>query len=262
MSWMKFLSRWRKTVIPVIYKDCTVPFRLRRVQYVDFRQDYARGLKELLKTLATDQRAGQSAPANSSPPSQSQTDVTKADEREHAAEEERRKATEEHRQAEQARVDSSASHERRELPAVPSAFGWRALSAIIDGAIFASLLVLLVGIASSVLTTTATNEDVRLVWAYAVWPSCHFLYQVVSLTSKQQATLGMRVAKVYVTDACGQRLSWKRALMRDIAKLLTVYSLVGPFMPLWTKRRQTIHDKVARSVVRRGTPTPRAQASS
>jgi uncharacterized RDD family membrane protein YckC len=188
-----------------------------------------------------------------------------ADERERAAEEERRKATEEHRQAEQARVDSSASHERRELPAVPSdyaAFGWRALSALIDGAIFASLFVLLVGTASSVLTTPATNADVRLVWAYTVWLSCHFLYQVLSLTSKQQATLGMSVAKVYVTDVCGQRLSWKRALMRDIAKLLTVYSLVGPFMPLWTKRRQTIHDKVARSVVRRGTPTPRAQASS
>jgi hypothetical protein len=42
----------QKTVIPVIYKDCEVPFRLRRLQHVDVRQDYVRGLKDLVKVLA------------------------------------------------------------------------------------------------------------------------------------------------------------------------------------------------------------------
>lgn len=44
----------KKTVIPVIYRDCSVPFRLRRLEYVDFRQeqDYAGGLKELFRALA------------------------------------------------------------------------------------------------------------------------------------------------------------------------------------------------------------------
>jgi len=41
----------QKTVIPVFYKDCKIPFRLRPLQYVDFRKDYAHGLKVMLKTL-------------------------------------------------------------------------------------------------------------------------------------------------------------------------------------------------------------------
>jgi integrase len=42
----------RKTVIPVMYKDCVIPYNLRElrgVQYVDFRKDYARGLQDLLE---------------------------------------------------------------------------------------------------------------------------------------------------------------------------------------------------------------------
>lgn len=51
MDEVSFALEEKKTVIPVVYRDCTIPFRLRRVQYVDFRHDYARGLKELLRIL-------------------------------------------------------------------------------------------------------------------------------------------------------------------------------------------------------------------
>jgi kumamolisin len=40
-----------KIVIPVLYQDCSVPFRLRRIQYADFRTTYDEGLQQLLKTL-------------------------------------------------------------------------------------------------------------------------------------------------------------------------------------------------------------------
>jgi hypothetical protein len=52
MDEVSFALEEQKAVIPIIYQDCQVPFRLRRVQHVDFRQDYAHALKELLKTLA------------------------------------------------------------------------------------------------------------------------------------------------------------------------------------------------------------------
>jgi hypothetical protein len=42
----------QKTVIPVFYRDCKIPFRLRPLQYIDFRTDYDRGLKVLTKLLA------------------------------------------------------------------------------------------------------------------------------------------------------------------------------------------------------------------
>lgn len=44
MDEVSFVLEEQKTVIPVLYRDCKVPFRLRRVQYVDFRNDYDQGL--------------------------------------------------------------------------------------------------------------------------------------------------------------------------------------------------------------------------
>jgi TonB family protein len=117
MDEVSFALEERKIVIPVIHRDCTVPFRLRRVQHLDFRQDYARGLQELLKTLAPGQSAGQSMSAISDVESPIRSNVPDAEERQRAAEQarleaERRKVSEETRRedeyqqaAEQARVE-------------------------------------------------------------------------------------------------------------------------------------------------------------
>ena len=44
------LSR-KKTIIPVLYRDCEVPYRLNRIQYVDFRTNYDEALKSLLSAI-------------------------------------------------------------------------------------------------------------------------------------------------------------------------------------------------------------------
>jgi len=44
-------------VIPVLYRECKVPFRLARLQHIDFRNDYDAALKALLKTLRVEQQA-------------------------------------------------------------------------------------------------------------------------------------------------------------------------------------------------------------
>ena len=46
-----------KEVIPVLYRDCKVPFRLRPLQYADFRSGYGSGLDELFVTLSGGQEA-------------------------------------------------------------------------------------------------------------------------------------------------------------------------------------------------------------
>ncbi len=55
-----------RIVIPVFYQDCKVPFQLRPFQYVDFRNDYARGLKVLLKTLGVEQQVAREVAADHS----------------------------------------------------------------------------------------------------------------------------------------------------------------------------------------------------
>ena len=48
---VSFALEEHKTVIPVLYRDCKIPFRLRPFQFVDFRGDYESGLNGLLKIL-------------------------------------------------------------------------------------------------------------------------------------------------------------------------------------------------------------------
>src|SRR5262245_33156076 len=51
MDEVSFALEERKTIIPIIHRDCVIPFRLRRLQHRDFRQDYARVLNDLVRTL-------------------------------------------------------------------------------------------------------------------------------------------------------------------------------------------------------------------
>jgi TIR domain len=44
------LSR-KKPIIPVLYRDCEVPYRLSRIQYIDFRTAYDERLKDLLLAI-------------------------------------------------------------------------------------------------------------------------------------------------------------------------------------------------------------------
>ena len=58
-----FALEEEKNVVPVLYRDCTIPFRLRRLQYVDFREDYDSGLNRLIKILTGERGPEASAPS-------------------------------------------------------------------------------------------------------------------------------------------------------------------------------------------------------
>ena len=58
----------QKTILPTLHKDCVVPLQLRRVQYIDFRNDYALGLVRLIKALGITGQAPQVASAVTPPP--------------------------------------------------------------------------------------------------------------------------------------------------------------------------------------------------
>ncbi len=56
-----------KTILPVLIDDCKPPLRVRRMQYTDFRKDYAAGLANLLSMLGIE-TADAPQPQNSTPP--------------------------------------------------------------------------------------------------------------------------------------------------------------------------------------------------
>jgi hypothetical protein len=46
----------KKRVVPILYRDCDVPLRLARLQYIDFRFDYDHATKVLLYALGRAQQ--------------------------------------------------------------------------------------------------------------------------------------------------------------------------------------------------------------
>jgi hypothetical protein len=45
---LSFALESGKKIIPVLLEDCLAPFRLRRLQRIDFTKDYQAGFKQLL----------------------------------------------------------------------------------------------------------------------------------------------------------------------------------------------------------------------
>jgi hypothetical protein len=63
MDEVSYALEERKIIIPILLHACTIPFRLRRVQYIDFTADYQTGFPQLLRALRIDQALQPRAPA-------------------------------------------------------------------------------------------------------------------------------------------------------------------------------------------------------
>jgi TIR domain len=61
MDEVAFALEERKTVIPILHRECKLPFRLRRLQYIDVRSDYKQGLQALLSVLAQEEQIAPAA---------------------------------------------------------------------------------------------------------------------------------------------------------------------------------------------------------
>lgn len=80
-----------------------------------------------------------------------------------------------------------------------------------------------------------------------------WLYFVLLETSQKQATLGKMLVEIKVTDINGNRLGFGQATGRYFSKILSAIILgVGFLFPLWTPRKQALHDIIAGTLVLRG----------
>lgn len=85
-------------------------------------------------------------------------------------------------------------------------------------------------------------------------------YFVYAESSPWQATLGKKVVGIKVTDLNGQRISFWRALARDLAKYISNVTLgIGYVMCIWTQHKQCLHDKIAGCLVVTNDYTPQAE---
>ena len=85
-----------------------------------------------------------------------------------------------------------------------------------------------------------------------IWSASNWLYNVLTVSSSRQGTPGMLALGIGVADLQGRRISFWRATGWHVAKLLSYYTaLVGFLVQPFSKRRQTLHDRIARTLVLR-----------
>jgi uncharacterized RDD family membrane protein YckC len=78
-----------------------------------------------------------------------------------------------------------------------------------------------------------------------------WLYSAVLESGPNMATLGKKAVRIKVTDLNGQRITFGQATGRYFGKMIisTIILLLGFFMMLWDSRNQTLHDKMAGTLV-------------
>ena len=124
-------------------------------------------------------------------------------------------------------------------------FRARALAQVVDGLLY---LVFLLG---PMLWLGAGMGLVLFVMLVGIYG-----YNVWCWTSSHQATLGMRISGVFLTDRQGRRLTRLRATGRFFARWLSYYTAgIGFLAQPFNRERQALHDRVVRSVVLRRTPS-------
>ncbi len=133
-----------------------------------------------------------------------------------------------------------------------ASFGARLLAMIIDivivntasSMIQAPFLAMMLGNLNSTTMIVGFVAPIFLVGGMAVF------YTVWLESSAWQATLGKKLMGLRVVDLNGQRITFWKSTSRNFNKSISSLILgIGYLMPLWTKKRQALHDRMARCLV-------------
>lgn len=77
-----------------------------------------------------------------------------------------------------------------------------------------------------------------------------FLYFTLFESSKHQATPGKMALGIIVTDLNGHRISYQKAVIRWLSKIISgLLLMIGYIMVAFTAKKQGLHDKIAGTLV-------------
>jgi len=127
-------------------------------------------------------------------------------------------------------------------------FGQRLGAFVIDAIIvgildFSAILVI-------VLTTGIATSDDEVALNNAILLVINWFYFALFESSKAQATLGKQAIGIKVTNENENRISFAKASGRFFGRIVsTVILLIGYLMPLWTEKKQALHDIISGCLV-------------
>jgi len=134
-------------------------------------------------------------------------------------------------------------------------FWLRVFAGMIDGIVISFLLsAIVVSIASlaSQLPELGYNylRPVLSAWIIFLGLTFSLFYFSFLLSSSWQATVGMRVFSLKITDYDYKRISFGIAFIRELSTILSAAIFnIGYFMIAFTKKKQGLHDLIANTYV-------------
>ena len=136
---------------------------------------------------------------------------------------------------------------------------WRRFAAYIIDSILISVVFWL-----AVLILGAIADDGGVIVAYILGTIGAFVYYAGMESSSNQATVGKIALGIQVTDLQGNRVSFGKALGRNLAKILSALILyIGFIMAAFTEKKQGLHDMIAGTlVVKKGSTTSMSSADT
>lgn len=91
--------------------------------------------------------------------------------------------------------------------------------------------------------------DWFIVFRHPLFYFTGLLYFSIMESSQKMGTFGKRMQGIIVVTRKGKKISFGRALARNFCRLFTTISIVGYLLPLFLKKKQTLHDLICYTLV-------------
>jgi uncharacterized RDD family membrane protein YckC len=139
-------------------------------------------------------------------------------------------------------------------------FGWRLLAYVIDnvmvlvgaaigGGVFGLIKLFWGGGVETISADTEETAYSKLL-TNLLFAGIFIVYHAIFESTKLQGSIGKVICRVAVVDINGQRLTFGRALQRNLSKLLSsLLCGVGFLVCIWTPMKQCWHDQVAKTFI-------------
>jgi len=135
------------------------------------------------------------------------------------------------------------------IPQYFGSFDQRLLASAIDWFIISAVCIFIMVILL-VLISDKTYQLVIIVSLLIAIPIIKIIYHIIMESSARQATIGKGILNIKVCDLEGERLSIGHSTGRNLAKILSVLTLlIGYLFAFFNNRQQCLHDMVAGTLV-------------
>lgn len=138
-------------------------------------------------------------------------------------------------------------------PLVFAGFWLRAAAFVIDGVLLSVVFSIVEGILANLLGVFS-GDDVWLSWLFLGSSGLvlTWLWYAAFESSDWQATPGKKLLRLKVTTLQGEKVSFVRALGRQVGKVVSNFLLgLGYVLAAFTRRKQALHDLFANTLVLR-----------